>query len=76
MSGRSFNGQAAANLGLANASVPLRRLRDEVQALALELAQKNPVVLRAATIDVKHCAAMSRDDAEDSLSVPRSGTRS
>ena len=67
MTGRTFGGREAAELGLVNASVPLARLRDEVEALARELASKNPVVLRAAKLGFKHCRAMSWDEAEDYL---------
>src|SRR5262245_28514902 len=59
MTGRTFGGREAAEMGLVNASVPLERLRDEVEALARELAAKNPVVLRAARLGFKHCRAMS-----------------
>ena len=44
-----------------------RELRDEVEALARELLEKNPVVLRAAKLGFKHCRAMSWDQAEDYL---------
>jgi trans-feruloyl-CoA hydratase/vanillin synthase len=67
MTGRTFGGREAAELGLVNASVPLERLRDEVEALARELAGKNPVVLRAARLGFKHCRSMSWDQAEDYL---------
>jgi trans-feruloyl-CoA hydratase/vanillin synthase len=48
MTGRAFDGRQAAEMGLVNASVPLVRLREEVEALARELLDKNPIVLRAA----------------------------
>ena len=67
MTGRTFDGQQAAEMGLVNASVPLAQLRGEVEALARELLGKNPVVLRAAKLGYKHCAAMSWDQAEDYL---------
>jgi trans-feruloyl-CoA hydratase/vanillin synthase len=67
MTGRTFDGQAAARMGLVNASVPRDRLREEVAALARELLEKNPVVLRAAKLGFKHCRAMSWDQAEDYL---------
>jgi trans-feruloyl-CoA hydratase/vanillin synthase len=54
-------------MGLVNASVPLAQLRGEVEALARELLEKNPVVLRAAKLGFKHCQAMSWDQAEDYL---------
>src|SRR5262249_29020363 len=45
MTGRTFDGRKAAELGLVNRSVPRERLREEVEALARELLEKNPVVL-------------------------------
>jgi trans-feruloyl-CoA hydratase/vanillin synthase len=67
MTGRTFDGQQAAAMGLVNASVPRARLRAEVEALARELLEKNPAVLRAARLGYKHCGAMSWDEAEDYL---------
>jgi len=67
MTGRTFDGKEAAALGLVNASVPLAGLRAEVEALARELLEKNPVVLRAAKLGYKHCASMSWGQAEDYL---------
>jgi feruloyl-CoA hydratase/lyase len=67
MTGRTFDGRRAAAMGLVNTSVPADRLRDEVEALARELAEKNPVVLRAAKLGFKHCREMSWDGAEDYL---------
>ena len=67
MTGRTFDGRQAAEMGLVNASVPLAQLRAEVEALARELLEKNPVVLRAAKLGFKHCRAMSWDQAEDYL---------
>ena len=67
MTGRTFDGPQAVEMGLVNASVPLAALREEVEALARELLGKNPVVLRAAKLGFKHCRAMSWDQAEDYL---------
>ena len=67
MTGRTFGGRQAAEMGLVNSSVPLAQLRAEVEALARELLDKNPVVLRAAKLGYKHCGAMSWDQAEDYL---------
>jgi feruloyl-CoA hydratase/lyase len=67
MTGRTFDGKRAAEMGLVNASVPLAELRSEVESLARELLEKNPVVLRAAKLGFKHCGAMSWDQAEDYL---------
>ena len=65
MTGRTFDGPKAAQMGLVNASVPLARLRDEVRELAQTLLEKNPVVLRAAKLGFKHALGMSWEQAED-----------
>jgi trans-feruloyl-CoA hydratase/vanillin synthase len=67
MTGRTFEGTRAAEMGLVNASVPRAQLRVEVEALARELLAKNPVVLRAAKLGYKHTGTMSWDQAEDYL---------
>jgi trans-feruloyl-CoA hydratase/vanillin synthase len=67
MTGRTFGGRRAAEMRLVNWSVPRERLRDEVEALARELLEKNPVVLRAAKLGFKHAQTMSWDTAEDYL---------
>jgi trans-feruloyl-CoA hydratase/vanillin synthase len=67
MTGRTFDGRQAAAMGLVNASVPLERLREETEALARELLEKNPVVLRAAKLGFKNCRRMSWDESEDYL---------
>ncbi len=67
MTGRTFDGRRAAEMGLVNQSVPLSELRDTVLALANELKAKNPVVLRAAKLGFRHCMEMSWDASEDYL---------
>jgi trans-feruloyl-CoA hydratase/vanillin synthase len=67
LTGRTFDGREAAAMGLVNSSVPRAELRAEVESLARELLAKNPIVLRAAKLGYKHCAAMSWDQAEDYL---------
>ncbi|HEV8463201.1 MAG TPA: p-hydroxycinnamoyl CoA hydratase/lyase [Gaiellaceae bacterium] len=67
MTGRTFGGKEAAEMGLVNKSVPLSELRGEVESLARELLAKNPVVLRAAKQGYKNCGSMSWDTAEDYL---------
>ena len=67
MTGRTFDGRQAEAMGLVNASVPRAELRAEVESLAREVLAKNPVVLRAAKLGYRHCAAMSWDQAEDYL---------
>ncbi|MGH2998508.1 MAG: p-hydroxycinnamoyl CoA hydratase/lyase, partial [Gaiellaceae bacterium] len=67
MTGRTFDGREAAAMGLVNRSVPRERLRAEVDAVARELLDKNPIVLRAAKLGFKHARSMSWDTAEDYL---------
>jgi trans-feruloyl-CoA hydratase/vanillin synthase len=67
MTGRTFDGPKAAEMGLVNFSVPAAELRDEVEALARELMSKNQVVVRAAKIGFRQCLDMSWDAAEDYL---------
>lgn len=67
MTGRTFDGRRAAEMGLVNFSVPRERLREEVEALARELLQKNPAVLRAAKHGFRHALQMSWEQAEDYL---------
>jgi trans-feruloyl-CoA hydratase/vanillin synthase len=65
MTGRTFDGRRAAEMGLVNWSVPRERLREEVEGLARELLGKNPAVLRAAKVGFKHALGMSWEQAED-----------
>lgn len=67
MTGRTFDGKKAAEIGLVNASVPLAQLRDEVRKLAGELLEKNPVVLRFAKQGFKRCRELTWDQNEDYL---------
>ena len=67
LTGRTFDGRKAAELGLVNWSVPREQLRANVESLARELLEKNPVVLRAAKTGFKHAQTMSWDTAEDYL---------
>ncbi|MGD0980369.1 MAG: p-hydroxycinnamoyl CoA hydratase/lyase [Solirubrobacteraceae bacterium] len=67
MTGRTFDGQRAAEMGLVNWSTPRERLRPEVEALARELLAKNPVVLHAAKLGFKNCRNMAWELSEDYL---------
>ena len=51
MTGRTFDGPRAAEMGLVNWSTPRASLRSEVASLAGELLAKNPVSLRAAKVE-------------------------
>jgi trans-feruloyl-CoA hydratase/vanillin synthase len=67
MTGRTFDGRRAAEMGLVNWSTALERLRGEVEELARELLAKNPVVLHAAKLGFKNRRDMSWEVAEDYL---------
>ena len=67
MTGDTFTGVEAASMGLVNRAVPLERLREETIALARKLAEKNPVVLRAAKHGFKRCRELTWEQSEDYL---------
>jgi feruloyl-CoA hydratase/lyase len=67
MTGETFTGRQAAEMGLVNRAVPLEKLRDETVALARKLAEKNPVVLRAAKQGFKRCRELTWEQSEDYL---------
>lgn len=67
MTGDTFTGVEAAQMGLVNKSVPRERLRDEVKALAGKLLEKNPVVLRFAKHGFKRCRELTWEQNEDYL---------
>jgi feruloyl-CoA hydratase/lyase len=67
MTGETFSGTEAADMGLVNRAVPLDRLREETIALARKLAAKNPVALRAAKHGFKRCRELTWEQCEDYL---------
>jgi trans-feruloyl-CoA hydratase/vanillin synthase len=67
MTGETFTGKQAAEMGLVNQAVPKAQLRDAVTALAQNLLEKNPVVLRYAKQGFKRCRELSWDQNEDYL---------
>lgn len=67
MTGKTFTGAEAAEMGLVNQAVPLSQLREVTTALARELLDKNPVVLRAAKIGFKRCRELTWEQNEDYL---------
>ena len=67
MTGETFTGAQAAQMGLVNKSVPRAKLREETVAVAKVLLQKNPVALRTAKSSFKRCRELTWDQAEDYL---------
>jgi trans-feruloyl-CoA hydratase/vanillin synthase len=67
MTGETFTGMQAAEMGLINKSVPKEQLRDAVIALAQTLLEKNPVVLRYAKQGFKRARELTWEQGEDYL---------
>ena len=67
MTGDTFTGQQAAQMGLVNRSVPRAQLRDATLALAAKLLDKNPVVLRNAKHGFKRSRELTWEQNEDYL---------
>jgi len=67
MTGDTFTGEQAAEMGLVNRAVPLEKLREEAIALARKLMEKNPIVLRAAKHGFKRCRELTWEQNEDYL---------
>ncbi|GGO83425.1 crotonase [Marinobacterium nitratireducens] len=67
MTGKTFDGSKAAEMGLVNESVPLEQLREATIELAANLLDKNPVVLRAAKNGFKRCRELTWEQNEDYL---------
>jgi feruloyl-CoA hydratase/lyase len=67
MTGETFTGKQAAEIGLVNRAVPQAELRDETVALARKLMEKNPVILRAAKHGFKRCRELTWEQSEDYL---------
>jgi trans-feruloyl-CoA hydratase/vanillin synthase len=67
MTGETFTGVQAAEMGLINKSVPKEQLRNAVIALANTLLEKNPVVLRYAKQGFKRARELTWEQGEDYL---------
>lgn len=67
MTGETFTGAQAAEMGLVNESLPLAELKARVEEVAQKLLAKNPVVLRYAKHGFKRCRELTWDQNEDYL---------
>jgi len=67
MTGESFDGRKAAEMGLVNEAVPLEQLRDRTRALAQTLLEKNQTVLRGAKLAMKRTKYMDWEVSADYL---------
>jgi trans-feruloyl-CoA hydratase/vanillin synthase len=69
MTGDTFDGKKAAEMGLVNQSVPLAQLRAHTEALARKLLKKNPTVLRHAKTAFKFVRDLDWDTSEAFLTA-------
>lgn len=67
MTGETFNGTKAAEMGLVNEAVPLAKLRERTRALAKVLLEKNQTVLRGAKLAMKRVKYMDWEVSADYL---------
>ena len=67
MTGESFDGRRARELGVVNLAVPRAELRARTRALARVLLEKNQTVLRGAKIATKRCRTLDWDTSADYL---------
>ena len=65
MTGESFDGKHAAEMGLVNEAVPGERLRERTEEVARVLLEKNPTVLRGAKLAMKRCRYLDWEAAAD-----------
>ena len=69
MTGRTFDGPKAVEMGIATLSVPADQLRDEVIVIARELMEKEPVVLAYTKHAVLNVGDMNMDMAYEYLAT-------
>ena len=67
MTGDTFTGKQAAEMGLVNYAVPLAELKERTKVLAAKLLDKNPIILRAAKHGFKRCRELTWEQNEDYL---------
>jgi len=67
MTGESFDGRKAAQMGLVNEAVPLENLRERTRSLARTLLEKNQTVLRGAKLAMKRTRYMDWEVSADYL---------
>ena len=74
MTGETFKGRKAAEMGLVNESVPHDKLKARVVELAQELMKKDPVVLRSAKEVFKRVRYMDYETANDYIYAKSDGS--
>jgi len=74
MTGETFDGRRAAQMGLVNEAVPKAQLKKRTRALARMLLGKNPVVLNAAKLAFKFCRDMPWELSDEYLMAKQGQT--
>jgi feruloyl-CoA hydratase/lyase len=74
MTGETFDGRKAAQMGLVNEAVPKAQLQQRTRALARTLLEKNPVVLNAAKLAFKFCKDMPWEVSDEYLMAKQGQT--
>lgn len=69
MTGRTFDGRKAVEMGIANMAVPAAKLREETVAIARELMAKSPVVLASVKQAIRAVRDMDMNQAYEYLSA-------
>ena len=67
MSGETFDGKRAAELGVVTESVPRAKLRERTKEVAQMLLKKNPTALRQAKVAFKYVTEMTWDESAEYL---------
>jgi trans-feruloyl-CoA hydratase/vanillin synthase len=75
LTGDTFDGRTAADIGLVNFAVPASELKARTTALAKKLMEKNPQVLRAAKTAYHRVREMSWETANDYLNAKSDQTK-
>ena len=74
MTGETFNGIQAAEMGLVNEALPKDRLKDRVREIAGVLLKKDPIVLRSAKEVYKRVGNLDWDTANDYIYAKLDGS--
>ena len=75
MTGRTFDGKKAVQMGIANVAVPADKLREETLVLARELMEKSPDVLAFTKQAIKAVQGMDMNMAYEYLSAKQGALR-
>ena len=75
MTGRTFDGKKAVQMGIANVAVPADNLREETAVLARELMEKSPAVLAFTKQAIKAVQGMDMNMAYEYLSAKQGALR-